>query len=286
VALVRSTLAASTPAEMAADAAYAYERVGLGDGHPMSCLSMGAAAFMRGDESEARRYLREGADTTLDRPLTVANCLAHLAIIDVEHGRWDEATVAARRARELAGEATAMPSFVLVVAVSALVEANAGRDDEADSSRQLARQHLTGLLDVAPWLNLQARVALGRTAVIRGNRVEAAALIDEAAVILESSPGADRVALQLDALRREATARDKSQSFGPSSLTTAELRVLQLLPTHLSVAEIADRLYVSRNTVKSQTIAIYRKLGTSSRGGAVKIAIDAGLLADGTAQHR
>ena len=63
-------------------------------------------------------------------------------------------------------------------------------------------------------------------------------------------------------------------------LTTAELRVLQFLPTHLSVAEIADRLYVSRNTVKSQTIAIYRKLGASSRTGAVELATAAGLLHD------
>jgi hypothetical protein len=39
-----------------------------------------------------------------------------------------------------------------------------------------------------------------------------------------------------------------------------------------------DRLYVSRNTVKSQTIAIYRKLGTSSRSGAVEIAVAAGLV--------
>jgi len=61
-------------------------------------------------------------------------------------------------------------------------------------------------------------------------------------------------------------------------LTTAELRVLQLLPTHLSIAALADRLYVSRNTVKSQTIAIYRKLGTSSRSGAVEVALELGLL--------
>ena len=93
-----------------------------------------------------------------------------------------------------------------------------------------------------------------------------------------SLPAPSGVAEQLAGLRREVAARDRSQSFGPSSLTTAELRVLQLLPTHLSVAEIADRLYVSRNTVKSQTIAIYRKLGTSSRGGAVEIAAEAGLL--------
>ena len=72
--------------------------------------------------------------------------------------------------------------------------------------------------------------------------------------------------------------RDSSRGHGAGSLTTAELRVLRLLPTHLSVAEIAERLYVSRNTVKSQTIAIYRKLGTSSRGGAVELAVAAGLL--------
>jgi LuxR family maltose regulon positive regulatory protein len=54
--------------------------------------------------------------------------------------------------------------------------------------------------------------------------------------------------------------------------------VLQVLPTHLSLAEIAARLYVSRNTIKAQTIAIYRKLGTSSRSGAVELARAAGLL--------
>jgi LuxR family maltose regulon positive regulatory protein len=53
---------------------------------------------------------------------------------------------------------------------------------------------------------------------------------------------------------------------------------MQLLPTHLSVAEIADRLFVSRNTVKSQVISIYRKLGTSSRSGAVEAAATSGLL--------
>jgi LuxR family maltose regulon positive regulatory protein len=284
LALARSIVAPLTPVEMAADAAFAYARLGLGDGHPMSCLALGAAAFLLGDDAEAQRMLREGAATTLDRPLIVANCLAHLAIIDVEHGRWNEAATSARRARELIGEAAAMPSMAMVIGVIALIEAHAGRDDEADCYRQLARQHLTGLLDIAPWLNLQARVALSRAAVLRGNRVEATALIDEAAAILESIPDAGRVAEQIAAIRQETTGRDRSQSFGPSSLTTAELRVLQLLPTHLSVAEIADRLYVSRNTVKSQTIAIYRKLGTSSRGGAVEIAAAVGLLVDGARQ--
>jgi LuxR family maltose regulon positive regulatory protein len=113
---------------------------------------------------------------------------------------------------------------------------------------------------------------------MRGNRGEAVALTEEADAILATLPGAVRVVEQLLSLRRELATRDRTHGHGPSSLTTAELRVLQLLPTHLSVAEIAERLYVSRNTVKSQTISIYRKLGTSSRGGAVERATAAGLL--------
>jgi ATP/maltotriose-dependent transcriptional regulator MalT len=65
---------------------------------------------------------------------------------------------------------------------------------------------------------------------------------------------------------------------GVSSLTTAGLRLLPLLPTHLSFHEIADRLYLSRNTVKTHAISIYRKLGVSSRGEAVQRAQEIGLL--------
>jgi LuxR family transcriptional regulator, maltose regulon positive regulatory protein len=65
---------------------------------------------------------------------------------------------------------------------------------------------------------------------------------------------------------------------GASALTDAELAVLHHLPTNLSLADIAARLYVSRNTVKSHTAAIYRKLGANSRGEAVELARAAGLL--------
>ena len=65
---------------------------------------------------------------------------------------------------------------------------------------------------------------------------------------------------------------------GPAALTTAELRVLSFLPTHLSFREIAARLYVSANTVKTQAHAVYRKLDASSRSQAVSRATDLGLL--------
>ena len=65
---------------------------------------------------------------------------------------------------------------------------------------------------------------------------------------------------------------------GASTLTTAELRVLQFLPTHLSFEQIGKELFVSRNTVKSQAIAAYRKLGVTSRTEAVERAQALGLL--------
>ena len=66
--------------------------------------------------------------------------------------------------------------------------------------------------------------------------------------------------------------------MGASSLTTAELRLLPLLPTHLSFAEIGERLYLSRNTIKTQAVSIYRKLGVSSRSAAIDRMHELGML--------
>jgi LuxR family maltose regulon positive regulatory protein len=74
---------------------------------------------------------------------------------------------------------------------------------------------------------------------------------------------------QLDALDQVLDAQTMPLGLHASAMTPAELRVLRYLPTHLTFGAIADELYVSRNTVKTQSIAIYRKLGVSSRDAAV-----------------
>ena len=61
-------------------------------------------------------------------------------------------------------------------------------------------------------------------------------------------------------------------------LTARELTIIELLPTHLSYAQIGERLYLSINTVKGNLKTIYRKLGVSSRAGAVEVAAEAGLV--------
>jgi LuxR family maltose regulon positive regulatory protein len=60
-------------------------------------------------------------------------------------------------------------------------------------------------------------------------------------------------------------------------LTTAEQRILELLPTN-TYLQMAATLYVSRNTVKTHLRAIYQKLGVASRSEAIQRAIDLRLL--------
>jgi len=57
--------------------------------------------------------------------------------------------------------------------------------------------------------------------------------------------------------------------------------VLELLPTELSLKEIAVRLHVSRDTVKSHVADLYRKLEAHSRSEAVSRARELGLLPRG-----
>ena len=69
----------------------------------------------------------------------------------------------------------------------------------------------------------------------------------------------------------------RAEAPGTSTLTTAELRVLPYLATHLSFRGIGERLYISRHTVKSHAMAIYRKLNVTTRGQAVQRARELGL---------
>jgi LuxR family maltose regulon positive regulatory protein len=65
---------------------------------------------------------------------------------------------------------------------------------------------------------------------------------------------------------------------GASALTAAELRLLPMLSTHLSFPEIAEEMFLSRHTIKSEAMSLYRKLGASSRSQAVARSRELGLL--------
>ena len=119
----------------------------------------------------------------------------------------------------------------------------------------------------------------GARATLRLNGLTAAReMLAMAAGPLGRTPDADVLAGWLDQTRAEVDLALDSTAESDWSLTTAELRVLRYLPSHLSFREIAERLFVSPNTVKTHARGIYRKLGVSCRGSAVDRARDAGLI--------
>ena len=81
--------------------------------------------------------------------------------------------------------------------------------------------------------------------------------------------------------RRSYAARGRGNGSAGAwamSLTGAELRLLPYLATHLTFPEIAGRLFLSRNTIKTEAVSVYRKLGASSRSQAIDRAVEVGLL--------
>jgi LuxR family maltose regulon positive regulatory protein len=93
---------------------------------------------------------------------------------------------------------------------------------------------------------------------------------------LRQTPDAVVLREWLGAASQEANSAASGNGHWP--LTTAELRLLHFLPTHLSFREIAEEVFVSTNTVKTQAQSIYRKLAVSSRAEAVACAQAAGLI--------
>jgi LuxR family maltose regulon positive regulatory protein len=75
---------------------------------------------------------------------------------------------------------------------------------------------------------------------------------------------------------RPSTRRTERRLVG--ELTPREVTLLELLPTHLSYAQIGERLYLSINTVKSNLKSLYRKLEVSSRAEAVEASTALGLM--------
>ena len=173
----------------------------------------------------------------LEQYVTSALALAVAARAALRHGRWDQA-------RELL--------------------------EEAERLRPLATQA------VFPWLAVQAQLELARAYLALGDgRVPA--LVVELREMLEAHPHVGVLSEQVEALASEVDAMPAARNGGAAGLTGAELRLLPLLVTHLSFREIGEELFVSRNTIKTQAISVYRKLGVSSRSEAIAEAHRLGL---------
>lgn len=282
VAAMRAAIARDGIVRMRDDAARAY--VLSGDDSPWRSaerLLEGTACHLLGAREQALALLEEGLRRSVVAAPTVnALCLAQLALLAVERDDWTLGAELATRAR-LQIERLHLgehPTMSLVLAVAAMTQAQLGDVEAAKSDSRDAIRLLATMNDFAPWYVAEARIVLSRAALRLSDVVTARALLDDAARALRAAPDAPVLRAWLDDARAQVEAYSASAAIAPASLTTAELRVLRLLPTHLSFREMGSRLYVSPNTVKTQAQAVYRKLDASSRSEAVVRARDLGLL--------
>jgi len=129
-----------------------------------------------------------------------------------------------------------------------------------------------------PYLAVQARIELAGVHLALADLAGARVLMREIDELLRRRPGLGTLTGEAAALRDRLASERTSAGSGAYALTAAELRLLPLLSTHLSFPEIGQELFLSPNTVKSEAVSIYRKLGTSSRSQAVARSRALGLL--------
>ena len=131
-----------------------------------------------------------------------------------------------------------------------------------------------------PHFAVQARIGLARVHLAIGDLAGARTLMREIDELLKRRPGLGTLVGEASELRdRLAKVRDPDAP-GASALTGAELRLLPMLCTHLSVPEIGAELVLSPHTIKSRMKSIYRKLDATTRSQVVTRARELGLLED------
>jgi len=193
---------------------------------------------------------------------------------------WGRAEVLAGQAGTVLRRAGIEESYAtpLVSAVRARTALHRG-DVPAARQQLINAQRLRHLLTYAlPYFAVQARIELARVHLALADLAGARTLMREVDELLRRRPGLGNLAEQAQALRARLSKERGYSSSGASALTAAELRLLPLLSTHLSFPEIAEDMFLSRHTIKSQAKSIYRKLGTSTRSQAVTRSRELGLL--------
>jgi LuxR family maltose regulon positive regulatory protein len=282
VAYLRALLCRNGVDAMQRDAQIAWS--GLSTASPYRATMLhaeGLAHLLAGDADRADAIFARAVDAATDAAVLpfVPVVLAERGIVAIERDDWPGADQFAEPAQSIMQEGGLDDYWTSALVYAWLARVALHRGDVAQGREHVARAaRLRPLLTYAlPVVSAQALLEMARAYIALADPAGGRAVLRQVHDIFHQRPElgvlpaqADALRLQLDTLRGNAP--------GASSLTTAELRVLSLLPTHLSFREIGERLFVSRHTVKTQAISIYRKFDVSSRSEAIARMHEVGLL--------
>jgi LuxR family transcriptional regulator, maltose regulon positive regulatory protein len=250
--------------------------------YPIAALVRGAALTLLGQTEEADIVLADAVRAAGWAGAADVQIIAlgERAMLAAACGDQGTAEALAEEGRELVytGRLDTYATSAAGLASAARGGLRRCRWDEARADLQVAERLTGDLGDALPWLAVQTRIELARALLTLRDADGAAAHLDGAREVLKRHPDMGVLGRQADALRDEIARSREAGDFTGSGLTAAELRLLPLLATHLSFREIGARLFLSRNTIKTQAISVYRKLGVSSRSAAVERSAEIGLV--------
>ena len=243
-----------------------------------SCL--GFSLYLSGEPKAAAASLEEAARSQASYPLTRMFSLSVLSLVAVELGRLPQAQEAADAARVIAArdDLDEAPQSSLAYTATGAVHAAHGQLEQARRDLEHALASRRNLAGISPWHTLEPTLLLARVLLDLGDRAGAAALAANARDVLTALPdGTEAQRARLAELDHRIAAGNRLRPLA-APLTEREVTVLRLLRGTQSLREIGQELYVSANTVKTHTQAIYRKLGVSTRHDAVAQGKEAGIL--------
>ncbi|MFI0354957.1 LuxR C-terminal-related transcriptional regulator [Actinomadura sp. 9N407] len=242
--------------------------------------NLGCGHYLAGDQSTAIAPLSESAQSLAAFAAVQVQSYAVLSLATAELGRETQAAELAETALALAAEHgmadTSRMSLARTAAAATLVRQ--GRVAEARPLLE-AVQHLRRTSPrVTVWPTLENLHLLIGVLLDLGELREARALVGEAAELLAFLPAdAGRLRLRHSQVQRQLhSLADTTAPLEP--LTDREIAVLRMLRSDKSLRDVGAELFISQNTIKTHTRAIYRKLEASSRAEALRRAQDVGIL--------
>ena len=280
--VLRAAMCADGPERMLADTESALEELSPDHPwHPWALVVNGTAHLLLGEEERADRALAKAAEASdrLGRAESRSLALSERSLLAAARDDEEAESLALQAHRLIEdGELDAYATSALDLAATARALLRHGRWDEARRQLTITQRLAPSLTHAIPWLSVQVRLELGHAYVTLRDHEGARGLLAEAKEILGLRPSLGVLGEQVAELEAEIEAMPQATAGGGSGLTRAELRLLPLLSTHLSFREIGEQLFVSRNTIKTQAISVYRKLGVSSRSEAITRAGEIGLV--------
>jgi LuxR family transcriptional regulator, maltose regulon positive regulatory protein len=248
---------------------------------PSALIALAVSHWLAGELDQADDLFADAAEVGLELGADAAatGALGERALIASGRGAWvaageltDRALPVMRRSRS-----EEYPSSAHTYAVAARVALHRGNSAACQELLTRAQRLRLRLTYAIPWLAVQTRLELARAYLTLADAGGAATMLREIDAISRRRPDLGTLRGQADEVRTSLRTL-RTHAPGASTLTEAELHLLPYLATHLSFREIGERLYLSRHTVKSHAMAIYRKLSVASRNAAVDRARELTLL--------